>query len=175
MADYYTNFSLIMALPDVAARTYALELHQRMEEHRDDRRRAAGVPKSLWEEREGWHFACQAAPGEPQPSLWLRSSDGGTDAACAFIQHLLHQFQLREAGTVEWSHDCSKPRTDAYGGGAAFITAHELRTFNTAEWVREQLEARKAKPHRFSLETQLCVQCGVHSDDAAVGNTRCRD
>jgi hypothetical protein len=28
---------------------------------------------------------------------------------------------------------------DAYGGGAAFITAKEINTMNTAAWVNEQI------------------------------------
>lgn len=171
MADYYTNFSLFMALPDVAARTDALELHQRMEEHRDDEDRPDDVPESLWEQREDWHFECASHGTDTEPSVWLHSSNGGIDATCAFIQHLLQRFKLKEAVSLEWSHDCSRPRTDAYGGGAAFITAHELRTFNTAEWVRQQQETRT---HCFSAATQTCLYCGVHSEDAAFDDAPCR-
>jgi hypothetical protein len=50
----------------------------------------------------------------------------------------------RDAGgkshvTFEWSHDCSKPRVDAYGGGAAFITAKEIKTMSTSAWLNEQI------------------------------------
>ncbi len=48
--------------------------------------------------------------------IWLHSDNGGTDSACAFIQHL--QFEPTGSTSVsQWSHDCSKPPTDAYGGG----------------------------------------------------------
>lgn len=170
MADYYTNFSLILTLPNAAARTYALALHQRLEEHRDDETRPDDVPESLWEFREDW---CFDADTHGHMDFWLHSSSGGIEAACAFLQHLIQRFQLKEAVTFEWSHDCSKPRTDAYGGGAAFITADEIRMFSTAEWVRQQAEAPKARAHRFSLETQLCGQCGIHSDDAALAGSSC--
>lgn len=171
MADYYTNFSLIMALPDVAARTDALELFQRMDEHREDDDRPDDIPEMLWECREDWHFECASDGTDAEPSIWLHSSNGGIDAACAFIQHLLQLFNLKEAVTFEWSHDCSRPRTDAYGGGAAFITAHELRTFNTAEWVREQLG--ELKPHLFSPDTENCVRCGANAGDEAIAGTPC--
>jgi hypothetical protein len=39
--------------------------------------------------------------------------------------------------TFEWSHDCSKPRVDAYGGGAAIITAKRIKTMSTCEWLRK--------------------------------------
>jgi len=41
--------------------------------------------------------------------------------------------------TFEWSHDCSKPRVDAYGGGAAVITAQEIKTMSTAAWLNQQI------------------------------------
>jgi hypothetical protein len=135
MANAYTNFSLILTLPDKAACTHALALHQRMEEHRDDETRPADIPESLWEKREDW---CLEVDPSGETNLWLHSSSGGIDAVCAFIQHLLRQHGLMEAVGFEWSHDCSKPRTDAYGGGAAFITAQSIRTFTTGEWLSRQ-------------------------------------
>ena len=64
---------------------------------------------------------------------------GGVDAVCAFIQHLLHKFDPKDYVTFEWSHDCCKPRVDAYGGGAALITAKEIKTMSTATWLNEQI------------------------------------
>jgi len=36
----------------------------------------------------------------------------------------------------EWSNDCSKPRVDAYGGGAVIITARKIKSMSTTEWLR---------------------------------------
>jgi len=63
--------------------------------------------------------------------------DGGVDAACAFIQHLLEKFNPTGRVTFEWSFDCSKPRTDAYGGGAAIITVQNIRSMSTGQWLTE--------------------------------------
>ena len=65
--------------------------------------------------------------------------NGGLDAVCEFIQHLLQKFDPRGRVTFEWSHDCSKPRVDAYGGGAACITAKEIKSMSTAAWLNEQI------------------------------------
>jgi hypothetical protein len=54
-----------------------------------------------------------------------------------FIQHLLQKFDFAAYVTFEWSHDCNKPRADAYGGGAAFITGTEIETFSTSEWLQK--------------------------------------
>jgi hypothetical protein len=59
------------------------------------------------------------------------------DALCAFIQHLLQKFDPRGRVEFEWSHDCSKPRVDAYGGGAAIITAKRIKSMSTCEWLRK--------------------------------------
>jgi hypothetical protein len=49
----------------------------------------------------------------------------------------LQKFAFAGGAAFEWSHDCSKPRTDAYGGGAAFVTANEIETFTTSEWLQK--------------------------------------
>ena len=58
---------------------------------------------------------------------------------CAFIQHLLQKFDQKSYVTFEWPHDCSKPRVDAYGGGAAFITIKEIKSMSTAAWLNQQI------------------------------------
>jgi hypothetical protein len=148
MADYYTNFSVIVGLPNHEAQTYALQLHERMQEETEDETRPEDLPELLWACREDWHFECVSDGTEEKPSLWLHSSNGSIDAACAFIQHLLQRFELQEAVSLEWSNDCSKPRTDAYGGGAAFITAKSIRTFTTGEWIsRQRQRCQRLNPH----------------------------
>ncbi len=90
---------------------------------------------ALREVIEDWRFETQASDNW---SLWLSSEDGGIDAVCAFIQHLLKMFDPQGRVAFEWSNDCSKPRVDAYGGGAALVTAEEIKTMNTAEWLDQQ-------------------------------------
>lgn len=149
MADYFTNFSLIVPLPNEEAQQYAVELAERACECQlADAPVPDDFPASLRAVLEDWWF--EVEPRQPEGwGLWLHSSSGGIDAVCAFIQHLLRRFEPAGHVTFEWSHDCSKPRTDAYGGGAALITARKIRTFNTAEWLHRQvgrLAAKKPAP-----------------------------
>ena len=134
MADYFTNFSLILRLANEAQRQEALDLTQQAESVRDGDDAPAGFPESFQEVIEDWWF--EADPGDEPNELWLHSDSGGIDAVCAFVQHLLQQFDPEGVVSFEWSHDCSKPRTDAYGGGAAHITAKEIKTLNTSDWLR---------------------------------------
>ena len=141
MADYYTNLSLQVRLPDEAAQTYALELHEqasRLHQGEDEPGSLPDeLPVELREFTEVWSFQTEADRVEDQPGLWIHSQDGGVDAICAFLQHLLQKFDPEGAVTFEWSNDCSKPRTDAYGGGAAIVTAEEIQTMSTSAWLRE--------------------------------------
>ena len=70
-----------------------------------------------------------------QAGIWLHSADGGIDAACVFIQHLLQKYNPQGRVEFEWSNDCSKPRLDAFGGGAAIVTASEIKSISTSEWL----------------------------------------
>ena len=146
MADYFTNFSLQVRLPDAAAQTYALNLALEASRINQGDEASADFPAELHEYTEDWCFDTDADVVEKQPGLWLHSSNGGIDAVCAFLQHLLQKFNLPETVTFEWSHDCSKPRTDAYGGGAAIITAKEIKTMSTSQWLQDNTPAPALNP-----------------------------
>ena len=134
MADYFTNFSLLMSLPDKEAQAYALALaHEATVTYQGDEP-PANFPASLAEVIDDWQFETDASDSQ---DLWLHSSSGGIDAVCAFIQHLLRKFDPQGRVTFEWSNDCSKPRVDAYGGGAAIVTARKIKTITTWGWLQK--------------------------------------
>ena len=132
MADYYTRFSLVLQLKEPSHQQYALKLAEKAVAHRfQDETVPEDFPSNLVDWVEEWSFATELY----RDQIWLHSEEGGIDAVCAFIQHLLGQFDPHGQVGFQWSHDCSKPRTDAYGGGAAFITAHEIKTMDTSVWL----------------------------------------
>jgi hypothetical protein len=139
MADYFTNFSLLVPLPSKAAQEYALALAAKAESAiMQDDPLLDDFPADLREGIEDYRFETEpSAPGDC--GLWLHSQDGGVDAVCAFVQHLLLKFDPQGRVTFEWSHDCSKPRVDAYGGGAAIITAQEIKSMSTGQWLHRQV------------------------------------
>ena len=53
--------------------------------------------------------------------------DDGVDEVRVFIQHLLQRFDPEGRVTFQWSHDCTKPRLDAYG-------------FGDSGWSKEQID-----------------------------------
>lgn len=132
MADYFTYFSVVLPMTK-EQQEYALQLVKQVEAHRSDNDPLpADFPEELGDAVDSWFFETEANDG-----LWLHSQDGGQDSACSFIQHLLQKFNFAPAVSFEWSHDCSKPKTDAFGGGAAFITSTLIETFSTSEWLQK--------------------------------------
>jgi len=135
MADYYTNFSFILPLKDDAQKEYALNLsHIASQQRFEAAPLPADFPEPLKDVTEDWTFELE----DCEAGIWLHSESGGIDAVCAFVQHLLVKFDTAPFITFEWSHDCTKPRTDAFGGGAAVITQTEIETMNTADWIRSR-------------------------------------
>jgi len=133
MADYFTNFSLALPL-NPEQRQYAVQIAEQALAYRNEEVPFPDTfPETLKDETEDWCFETVA----DDEGLWLHSQYGGQESACAFIQHLLQKYDFAPAVAFEWSHDCSKPRTDAYGGGAAFVTATEIETFSTSEWLQK--------------------------------------
>ena len=140
MADYYTNFSFILPLPTEAAQQEALDLaDQALYSQLGDESLPDDFPEALREVIEDWYFETAADDRSDGWGLWLHSNCGGIDAACAFIQHLLQRFDPDAHVQIEWSNDCTKPLTDAYGGGAALITSTEIRMITTREWLEQEV------------------------------------
>ena len=137
MAYHSTNFSLLIPLPDAAALTYALNLAQQASRLNQGDEAEPGFPAELQASTEDWCFEVEGDVLNNQSRLWLHSNNGGIDAVCAFLQHLLRKFNPAGQVTFQWSHDCNRPLTDAYGGGAAVITAQEIKSMSTGQWLRE--------------------------------------
>ena len=138
MADYFTNFSVTVALKDATEQQYALDLAAKGAGHfwpEGEQPSSDGIPDEFVELLEDWSFEVDP---DGESGIWLHSDSGGIDAACAFIKHLLGKFNSKGRVEFQWSDDCSQPRVDAYGGGAAVITAEKIATMSTSEWLRQQ-------------------------------------
>lgn len=131
MADYFTYFSVVLPLTK-EQQEYAMQLANQIDAYRNGGQPLPdSFPSALKDLVEDWPFDVEISRG-----LWLHSEFGGQDSASRFIQHLLQKFDFAPFIAFEWSHDCSKPLIDAYGGGAAYITAKEIETFSTSTWLQ---------------------------------------
>jgi hypothetical protein len=115
MADYFTNFSFIVQLTNPEQQTQALDLFRQMSAIQQGEEVQPDLPASLKEFADDCVFEVEA--GTETNTLWIHSDCGGVDSVCEFVHHLIKQFGLQPAA-FEWSFDCTKPRTDAFGGGA---------------------------------------------------------
>ncbi len=137
MADYFTNFSVVVPLPTEAAQRHALDLAATASRAQQGDEPSEVLPDSIQKVVEDWQFETEAQSHDGKWGLWLHSENGGIDAVCVFVQHLLQKFDPQGRVAFEWSHDCTKPRLDAFGGGAAVITAKKIKTMNTAGWLQK--------------------------------------
>ena len=137
MADYVTNFSLVLDLANEAAQENALALAHKASLAQQGDELPADFPASLVDAIEDWQFETEANNSDSNHGLWLHSMYGGVDAVCLFIQHLLQKFNPQGRTSFEWSHDCSKLRTDPYGRRTAFITAQEVKGMSISQRLAE--------------------------------------
>ena len=132
MADYFTHFSCALDLPDTALATAAAELHEAFDDRlRNDEGRTAG-------------FALTAQPADNPTQIWIHDDDGQglPDDVIAFVAELGPALRLTGFWGFEWAHTCSKPRLDAFGGGACIIdlaTGETQDTISTNEWLTRTL------------------------------------
>lgn len=70
--------------------------------------------------------------------LCIEDEDGilDTDKVTYFLQKFLQAFPDRRYATFEWAYGCDQAKSDAFGGGAAFITADEVKWENTTHWLQ---------------------------------------
>ena len=145
MADYCKKFSVTVELPTEAAQRYARELAEDAAGYflRDDPLPAdfpADLLHALEEASEDsvdWRFETE----KDDEGIFLHADygGGGPEVACMFIQHLLRKFDPTGVVAFEWSRDCIPPREDGYGGGAAIITAQEIKMMRTRAWLDQQI------------------------------------
>lgn len=89
MANYFTYFSFVVKLKTADQRQYALDLANKGASHRfNDEPIPDGFPVALVDVLEDWAFEAE----EDKEGIWLHSENGGIDAASAFVQYLLQQF-----------------------------------------------------------------------------------
>jgi hypothetical protein len=74
--------------------------------------------------------------------LWLYADENGNPDNVAHLVHkFLKQFRPNECWSLTWATTCSKPRVGEFGGGAIFVTAHEIRWENAYDFVAKNREA----------------------------------
>lgn len=131
MADYYTHFSFEVSLsyPELAVFIYQWTVKQ------------IDACDGAVSEDCPIRFFDEDVYGLPElhveeSGVWITDSGGeaSVGATAAVVRWLLSTMPgAPEAVEFEWSDTCSKPRLDAFGGGAARITADSIQLVHTSE------------------------------------------
>jgi hypothetical protein len=125
MADYFTHFSCLLDVrtPENAAR--ALELYNDQPEDEDGLRLSDGFLLSL--------------EGGSGTELWIYDDGSGDpERVIEFVLLCAETFDLKGLWGFEYANTCSRPRLDAFGGGAHVVDLGNRKSIgwvSTNEWL----------------------------------------
>ena len=121
MADFYTHFSCLLDVgtPENAAR--ALEIYNALSAEN-----AAEDPPSE-------AFLMSIQPEHGGTHLWIRDDiTGDPEHVIQFVKRCAQAFGLKGRWGFQYATTCSRPRVDAFGGGAHVL---DLATGQTVAWT----------------------------------------
>jgi len=137
MADYFTHFSCLLDVgtPDKAARALALFQSLRAADQDADDPEVAGLTLVRQDAPEG----C---------TLWIHDDDhGDVEAVIRFVRRLADDLDLIGLWGFQYALTCSRPRLDAFGGGAHVIDLGARKSIgwaSTQEWLVAALNGEDA-------------------------------
>ena len=119
MADYFTHFSCLLDVGTPENATRALVLFAALAEDEDDEVPGDGFVVSVDE------------PGSGR--LWIRDGGSGDpEQVIGFVRRCAAAFALTGRWGFQHVTTCSRPRLDAFGGGAHVL---DLATGETLDWT----------------------------------------
>jgi hypothetical protein len=132
MADYFTHFSCLLDVgtPDKATRALALLQEHRAADQDADDKEVAG-------------FGLMRR--DPPQGSTLRIHDdehGDVEALIRFVLRLAEEFDLTGLWGFQYALTCSRPRLDAFGGGAHVIDLSARKSIgwtSSQEWLAAAL------------------------------------
>lgn len=132
MANYFTHFSCVLDVGTSANAVRAFELRAKL---------AADIAEG---ESRDIGFILYIPPEEGGSVLWMRDDETGEPVhVIRFALLCAETFDLKGLWGFQWADTCSKPRLDAYGGGAHVIDLAKRQSLawtNTGEWLRSVLD-----------------------------------
>ncbi len=133
MADYFTQFSCMLDVGSAENAARADDIRGELEAELDrDEGASLGFEMSVSHE---------TGPG----TLWLHSDEyGEPEHVIAFVMRCAAALDLGGVWGFSWSHSCSRPRLDAFGGGAHVIDLGKrgtIASIDCSNFVFEQTAA----------------------------------
>jgi hypothetical protein len=137
MANFFTHFSCVLDVgtPDNAAR--ALDLYKTLME------------ENAQEDPPADAFLLSIQPEHGGAVLWIRDDvTGDPQTVITFALRCAEAFDLKGRWGFQWANTCSRPRIDAFGGGAHVLdlaTRETIAWIDTNGWLDRTLLARRGK------------------------------
>ncbi|TKD13476.1 hypothetical protein FBT96_19435 [Rhodobacter capsulatus] len=132
MADYFTHFSCLIDVGTAEKATRALALFHALRAADED----ANDPEVA-----GFDLALQDAP--EGSILWIHDDEhGDVEAVIRFVLRLAEDLDLTGLWGFQYALTCSRPRLDAFGGGAHVIDLGARKSIgwsSTNEWLAAAL------------------------------------
>ena len=136
MADYYTHFSVAVRLRGKRAAAWASD-----ELFRRRRRRQELIDASDDDAADaiGIDFDSNVENG----CLYItdNGATGNVEHVAEFLQALMKGGYVKDPVVVQWADSCSRPRPDAFTGGAVVVTSGKLYWFIVPDLVEKKLAA----------------------------------
>ena len=121
MDDYFTHFSCLLDVRTPRNAERALELYNQLSAEG-----ASEDPPS-----DGFLLSIEPSHGGSQ--LWIRDDvTGDPERVIDFVLRCAGAFDLTGRWGFQWANTCSRPRLDAFGGGAHVL---DLGTRKTVAWI----------------------------------------
>jgi hypothetical protein len=132
MADYFTHFSCLIDVGTSANAVRAMDLFVQLRDEDD-----------LTDDPRFGGFDLSRQDGPESSVLWIHDDDSGdVESVIVFVLRLAADLDLTGLWGFEYANTCSRPRLDAFGGGAHVIDLGARTTIgwiNTNEWLAAAL------------------------------------
>ena len=154
MADYRTEFSVLLPLRSQEESDAALKIyheHEERSQHDDD---AVGIG-----------FNAEQMFGSTDLCLWS-GGDGDTEQVIAYVRDCAKALGLTGRVGFQWVSTCSRPRPDGFDSGVIVL---DLATGETLDWMSGQqwLAAHLVTSRPASAPTRWSLQSAWTSDRSA--------
>lgn len=132
MADYFTHFSCLLDVgtPNNAAR--AIELYQ------------SSMADTALEHPPSDGFLLSIDPEHGAQQLWMRDDiTGDPQQVIDFVRLCARTLDLSGRWGFQWSTTCTRPRVNAFGGGAHVLdldTGATIMSISTNGWLADALD-----------------------------------
>lgn len=166
MPDYLTKFSCRLDTGSAANAERAVRRLAAYQRLIDTRRTDIDYPC----------FSVEADPAEDSPGgVWIHDGDGmgDPDHVITAVLHYAKLFDLRGRWGFSWSHDCSRPALDAFGGGACVLDVGSrtvIADLDCGGWLDDMIRAVMRFMIYSPTEAQM-GQGGAPGPTRTVGST----